>query len=136
MLSAEDLTSIARVRLQDAKVLFSSKRYDGAVYLCGYAVEIAVKARIVKTLKWPGFPENNREFEGLQSFRSHDLPLLLKLSGWEPRINANYGAEWSKVVDWNPESRYQRPRVVPEAQAQAEANEMIESARKLVGVML
>lgn len=44
------LTKIARARIEDAKVLVHSKRYDGAVYLCGYAVEIALKVRICRTL--------------------------------------------------------------------------------------
>src|SRR5437667_174196 len=85
MLSTADLTSIARARLKDAKALLSKKRYDGAAYLCGYAVEIALKARIVRTLKWSGFPETRTEFEGLASFRCHDLDILLHLSGWEER---------------------------------------------------
>jgi HEPN domain-containing protein len=86
MLTIADLTSTARARLRDATALLSRNRYDGAVYLCGYAVEIAIKARIVKTLRWSGFPELSKDFGGLTSFKSHDLEVLLHLSGWEPRI--------------------------------------------------
>ena len=32
-----DLSKIARARLRDAEVLYRSRRYDGAIYLCGYA---------------------------------------------------------------------------------------------------
>lgn len=34
----------AKVRLGDAKALVGRKRWSGAYYLCGYAVECALKA--------------------------------------------------------------------------------------------
>jgi HEPN domain-containing protein len=132
MLSSADLTSIARARLKDAKALLSKRRHDGAASLCGYAVEIALKARIVKTLKWTGFPETRTEFEGLASFKCHDLRILLRLSGWEAKIRTTFLTEWSAVEQWNPEARYERPGGVTQAKASA----MIESAKKIVGVLL
>jgi hypothetical protein len=107
MIAAKDLRTIARARLRDADILLAAKRFDGAVYLCGYAVELALKARICQTLKWPGFPETSKEFEGLQSLRTHDLELLLRLSGVRDRVKAKYVAEWSAVAGWTPEKRYQ-----------------------------
>ncbi|MGH9800997.1 MAG: HEPN domain-containing protein [Blastocatellia bacterium] len=106
MMLRADLKKIARGRLQDAEVLNKAGRYDGAVYLCGYAVEIALKARICYTLKWPGFPSTRKEFEGYQSFRTHNLVVLLHLSGAEDKIKTRYFADWSVVVDWDPEARY------------------------------
>ncbi|MBS1789482.1 MAG: HEPN domain-containing protein [Acidobacteria bacterium] len=97
MLRAE-LNRIAKGRLKDANVLFNAGRYDGAIYLCGYAVETALKARICSTLKWPGFPSTRREFEGYQSFRTHDLEVLLHLSGAEEKIKTKHFVEWSIVV--------------------------------------
>lgn len=132
MLSAADLTSSARARLRDAKALFSKKRYDGAAYLCGYAVEIALKSRIVRTLRWAGFPESGGEFTGLGSFKCHDLEILLHLTGWEAKIRTSFLAEWSALQDWDPESRYRRPGSI----THAEAKLMIESARVIVGVLL
>ena len=69
MLTVSELSSIARARLKDASALVSKGRYDGAAYVCGYAVEIALKARIVKTLKWSGFPADGGEFKDLKSFQ-------------------------------------------------------------------
>jgi HEPN domain-containing protein len=46
MIRTTDVEEIARARLQDADILLTSERYDGAIYLCGYAVELALKARI------------------------------------------------------------------------------------------
>jgi len=34
---------------------------DGATYLCGYAVEVALKFRICLTLNWPEFPSTGGE---------------------------------------------------------------------------
>src|SRR6266705_3045443 len=83
MIPTADLKSIARARLNDAKVLLKGRRLDGAVYLCGYAVEMALKARLCRTLKWSGFPETGAEFQGLQSIKTHNLEILLRLSGVE-----------------------------------------------------
>ena len=132
MLSTADLTSLARARLKDAKVLLSRKRYEGAVYLCGYAVEIALKARVVKTLKWTGFPETSNEFAGLQSLKSHDLDVLLSLSGWEPKIRTKLLAEWSAISQWDPTLRYQRLGNITGPQAVA----IVTSASKIVAVLL
>ena len=73
MLSVDELRSISGTRLEDAQTLFTAGRYDGVVYLCGYAVELALKARICETLNWDGYPSTNREFWDYQSFRTHDL---------------------------------------------------------------
>jgi HEPN domain-containing protein len=81
-------------------------RYDGAIYVCGYAVEIALKFRICHHLRWDGFPDSNQEFAGLQSFKTHDLESLLKLTGLRSRIEKEYLREWSIVTKWKPEMRY------------------------------
>lgn len=58
MIAITDLHGTAREYLRAAKLLRTRHSYDAAVYLCGYAVEIALKARICRTLKWTtGFPK-------------------------------------------------------------------------------
>lgn len=101
-----ELRKLAKARLADAEALFAARRYDGAVYLCGYAVELALKARICRTLRWQDFPASRREFEGLTSFKTHDLDVLLNLSGVATRIRREYTHPWSVVSNWNPELRY------------------------------
>jgi hypothetical protein len=128
MIAAKDLRMIARARVRDAQVLLLAKRFDGAVYLCGYSVELALKARICQTLKWPGFPETGKEFEGLQSLRTHDLELLLRLSGVADRIKTNYFAEWSAVAAWTPEKRYQH---IGQSTPQ-QAADMVRCAKRLL----
>ena len=114
------------------QALFEKGRVDGALYLCGYAVEIALKVRVVKTLKWMGFPSNNKEFSGLQSFKSHDLNTLLYLCGWNAKIRMKYGLEWGTASKWDPEVRYRPPGTV----SQLDANMMIASCQKIVGALL
>jgi hypothetical protein len=87
-------------------VLLANDRLDSAAYLCGYAVELALKARICMTLNWEGFPQTRSEFEGFLSFKTHRLDVLLILSGQEQRIKAEQLREWSSVVTWDPEARY------------------------------
>src|SRR6266705_3204007 len=106
MIPRSDIRGIARARLQDSAALFDQGRYDGAIYLCGYAVELALKARICRTLNWAGFPSTRAEFSAYQSFRTHSLDVLLVLSGWEQRLKSRYPAEWLVVADWDPELRY------------------------------
>ena len=108
MLSKTDLKRIAKVRLDDAKALYEAERLDGATYLCGYVIEIALKHRICRTLKWDTFPESAGEFNGFTSFKTHDLDKLLKLSGVEKKVREGFLEEWSIVRTWNPELRYSR----------------------------
>jgi hypothetical protein len=68
---------------------------------------LALKARICKVLKWLGYPSNQGEFRDYQSFRTHDLDVLLHLTGREEAVKVNYFAEWSAVAKWNPSARYQ-----------------------------
>ncbi len=82
------------------------KRYEGSIYLCGYGMELALKARICKTLAWSDFPETKTEFEQYKSFRTHDLEILLHLSGRESKIKKTHLLDWSIVPNWDPEMRY------------------------------
>jgi len=131
MIPTADLKSVARARLDDAKILLKGGRLDGAVYLCGYAVELSLKARLCRTLKWTGFPETGAEFQGLQSIKTHNLEILLRLSGVEGRIKSRFAAEWSLVIDWDPEKRYQTSGKFTEQQAK----DMIAAVTKLVRVL-
>ena len=131
MITASELKHLARGRLRDARALFRAGRYDAAAYICGYAVEVALKGRICRTLRWDGFPETNKEFEGYQSFRTHNLPVLLRLSGQQPRVRRRYLAEWAEVAEWEPGMRY-RPIGTT---ARARALRMLEAVKVLVRVL-
>ena len=106
MLSEADLRSLAAARLTDARALLASGRYDWVAYSCGYAVECGLKARITAKLSWADFPSTSGEFSKFNSFKTHDLDTLLRLTGIERQIRATSQADWDLVVVWNPESRY------------------------------
>jgi hypothetical protein len=131
MIPVPTLRSVAGARLRDAKVLLRAKRFDGAFYLCGYAVEVALKARFCRTLRWSEFPETSKEFSGLQWLKTHDLEMLLRLSGIEARVRAKRLAEWSIVVNWNPEKRYQPIGTSTLLQA----TDMVTAATRLLGML-
>ena len=131
MIPAKDLRAIGRARLRDAQLLLHAKRFDGAVYLCGYAVELALKARICRTLRWRGFPESAQEFKGFQSVRTHDLEVLLRFSGVEGRVKAKHFAEWSEALKWDPEKRYQAIGLSSPQQA----TEMVTCVERLLKVL-
>lgn len=131
MIPRADLRKLARSRLQDAKVLFNSNRYDGSLYLCGYAVELILKARICRTLGWSHFPETRAEFTEFQSFKTHKLDTLLQLSGIESKIKSSHLADWSVVATWEPELRY---RTIGSA-TYTEAKDMLEATEALLRVI-
>jgi hypothetical protein len=130
MIHPADLRHVARARLRDAQALLGARRFNGAMYVCGYAVELALKARICRTLKWSGFPQTSHEFMGLQSMRTHNLDTLLHLSGVEGRVRGEHMWLWSEILAWSPEKRYQTTQ-----STSREASVMIAAAVKLLEVL-
>ena len=96
--------------------------------MCGYAVELALKARICRTLNWAGFPETGSEFKGLNCLKVHDLEMLLRLTGRETSIKGNLLLEWSAVIEWSPEVRYKPVGTF----TATDADLMLKSAARLV----
>jgi hypothetical protein len=131
MISTADLISVARERLNDAETLLNAHRYDGAVYLCGYSIEIGLKHKICSTLNWAGFPSTNREFEKFKSLKTHDLDVLLSFTGIETTLKGSFLAEWSAIGIWNPEARYNPSGVI----SPADAILMINSAKTLIAML-
>jgi hypothetical protein len=131
MISVAELDRIAEARLADAKVLLQAGRYDGAIYLCGYAIEVALKARIRRILNWPDFPSSTGEFQPYRSFQTHDLDVLLRLSGQESAIKQQHFALWNTVAVWKAESRY---NVIGTAQL-ADAQAMTEAVEALLQIL-
>jgi HEPN domain-containing protein len=129
-LTADDLREMARVRLGDAEVLLAAGRYDGAAYLCGYAVELALKGRICRCLHWPHY-----RVEGVYAsfFKTHELERLLEVSGFNLEMKATYIAEWSVVNFWKPDSMRYQP--IKNQVQERVAKNMIEGAKTLVEVL-
>lgn len=103
-----DLQNLTRLRVREANVLLSNKRYEGAFYLLGYALECALKACVAKQFVRHDFPD--KKF--VNDIYTHDLNKLLNLSGLttehkkECARNPNFEISWSIVRDWTEQSRY------------------------------
>lgn len=108
-----------------------ARRYDGAVYMCGYALEVRLKARICRTLHWSGFPNTRSEFQNCVSLKTHDLQTLPSFSGIEPRIKSRFTAEWLIVSQWDPEMRYNPTG----SSTAAEARVMLQAVQTLAKVI-
>ena len=136
MIQRAELTASARSYLRAARLLNrrSSSSPDASAYLCGYAVEIALKANICTNLGWTGYPSTNNEFKNYLSFKTHNLDVLLHLSSVEARIktSASLLADWSVVQKWNPEQRYSPVGT----RTATEAKDMIEATTRLLGDLL
>ena len=126
MISKPTLKILVNKRLLDSKVLLNNRRYFASIYLAGHALELALKYRISRIMKFDsGFPENRTEFDAyyldtrkvllrttireLRDIRHHKLPLLLRYSGEQVNIEHNFTAEWNFVKNWDPEMRYTNP---------------------------
>ncbi len=73
------LRDLANSRIQESKVLLDNKCYNGAYYLCGYAIECALKACIAKNIKASEIPD--RKF--INDIFTHDVKSLVRLAGLE-----------------------------------------------------
>jgi HEPN domain-containing protein len=113
MATQEQLRDLARLRLKEAEALFDAGLYDGCAYLCGYVVELALKARICTTLGIGEYPERTSAgMRGrlLDAFHTHDLDELWLLAGLRNDPSAatpSFVANWSVATRWKPEQRYE-----------------------------
>jgi hypothetical protein len=108
-ITRKDLQELSRLRLLEAQTLYKSRLYDGCVYLAGYAVEFALKARICRLLRVEEYPAGDLG----RSFKVHSLEQLKVLAGLSGEIDVKKNRElfdnWSKAVEWDPEQRYDTP---------------------------
>ena len=123
VINVEGLGILAKERLEDAKTLYIARRYQGAVYICGYAIEFGLKKKICKTLGRDEYPD-------VKDLKTHKLDTLLIFSGVEKMISTQYKAEWSLVKKWDPEQRYSTNPV-----SEADANSMIKATETLLGFL-
>ncbi len=110
MLNRRKLQTLAKIRCKDADMLLRNSCYSGSYYLCGYAVECAIKACIAKRVKRYEFPSKALA----QGSYTHNLTELLKTASLWPSFelemkgNRDLEIYWSVIKDWSEESRYKR----------------------------
>ena len=106
--SRSDFERLIVLRLGEAKLLMDQNQdWDGAYYLAGYAVEFALKIRIINQLmKSDSFPAKNLA----NDFYKHDLKTLSKATGLFTELDNESSAinpHWVIVKDWTEQSRYE-----------------------------
>jgi HEPN domain-containing protein len=109
-MNRNDLRSLARVRLKEARVLLKGKLFDGAYYLAGYAIECALKACVASKTKRHDYPDKQTVADSY----THDLKTLLRVAGLNAELeqatvaDKALQAHWQVVLGWKEVSRYQR----------------------------
>jgi len=129
MIPYQTLEYLVSNKIKDARVLLKNRRFPATIYLSGYAVELALKQKICRTMQFSmGFPETKQEFQNyliqinknnaqpltivLHDIRNHDLNKLLIYSGPDLRIKSLLFSEWEIVKRRNPENRYRKLRIM------------------------
>jgi len=91
---------VAHLRLEDAAVLLEQKRYAGAVYLAGYAVECLLKWAVTNARQCVYLPAD---------LEIHDLDRLLVEAGLRStlmRKHEMHAVFSALATSWGPELRY------------------------------
>ncbi|HYI10112.1 MAG TPA: hypothetical protein VEK57_13715 [Thermoanaerobaculia bacterium] len=127
--SPEILDALADERLEDARALLAAGRAAGARYMCGYALEMKLKALVCRNSGWGEYPP---PMDGrlMQALKTHKLDDLLLLSGSRPRIQTEHPADWAIVEQWDPEERYRLGAISAQ-----EAQAMVSAATALMAVL-
>lgn len=112
--SRSDFEKLMLLRLEEAKLLLDQKDWDGAYYLAGYAVEFALKIRIISQLmKSDSFP--NKKLA--EDFYKHDLAVLRKAARLDDEMDKDVAVrdQWKNVSGWSEQSRYEIGKAEQEA---------------------
>jgi hypothetical protein len=139
MIDLSDFEDVAKARLEDAIVLTICDRYDGAIYLCGFAVEIAFKIKISKENQLTEFPETDVEFKSfpVNKIKTHSLVHLRSLSPWidkNLKINRNHQKRFDLIRNnWDVSHRYKKLSGVD---IQPTCLELIEAVEYLLKIIL
>jgi len=103
-----DLQKMAEERVADAAALIDAGRFQAAYYLCGYAIECALKACISKKTREFDFPDRKL----VNDSYVHNLTKLLKVADIDALLqeeegrNRFFAKNWGIVKDWTEASRY------------------------------
>jgi len=117
-MNRNDFQQLAEIRIDEAAALLAAKKWDGAYYLAGYAVECALKACIAKLTREHDFPPERTFVESWYTHavsklvESANLAILLKT---DMKADVAFAANWGVVSQWKEISRYGR-KTQPEAE--------------------
>ena len=111
-MTKSDLQQLAELRIKEAKLLLDNEYYQGAYYICGYAIEFALKACIVRGLQDQWLDKG--VVKELSKLYTHELAILLNFNGILKKeldaladTNPQFGAAWRLALQWSPDRRYE-----------------------------
>ena len=119
-MNQQELRTLTRERLKDAKALLGRKRYSFAYHVAGFAVECALKSCVLARMVVTGYVfkvGDGREKKSLKDvFLVHDLKHLIHVAGLQEELglriaesrrdNSRFGTFWETVTKWTVEERY------------------------------
>ncbi|MBX9578776.1 MAG: hypothetical protein K2X87_00565 [Gemmataceae bacterium] len=103
---------LADVRVAEAGALIAAGRWDGAYYLAGYAIELALKACILARIDLGEKLFEDKDFA--KDCYTHNFRTLRRLADLDKEwvIDAPDGSvlatNWDKVKEWSEQKRYAR----------------------------
>ncbi|MGF9648707.1 hypothetical protein AAIH32_12065 [Pseudarthrobacter oxydans] len=115
-----DMRELSRRRVAEAGSLLQGEHWSGAYYLAGYAVECALKACILSSVRKYHMPEKT----AINDSYSHDIEKLARIAGITSALQARqqsdtaFAVNWRLVTEWSEASRY-------EIKTEIEAREMM-----------
>jgi hypothetical protein len=107
-MNRSQLKELAEIRVAESAVLLRNRKYSGAYYLAGYAVECALKACIAKQIRRYEFPDRKL----VQDSYTLNLENLVKLARLGNHLinrqahDQAFTINWAITKDWREESRY------------------------------
>lgn len=123
-----EFQQLAEERIDEAKALLDLGKWNGAYYLAGYAVELALKACIIKMLmETDAFPDKDLS----RNCYTHSIEKLVTLAKLQLARKAATDADpdllnnWSLARDWSEEKRYHQ---IDQAEAEALYNAIADPA--------
>jgi len=105
-----ELKQLASDRIEDSRILLENRRWSAGYYLIGYAVEIALKACMLKFVEETGVIFADKRFA--EKCWTHKFDDLLKQANLEPQYrkerdaNAAFASFWSIASLWTESCRY------------------------------
>ena len=116
-LNRDKLRRLSDSRLEEGRVLLHNNLWTGSYYMTGLAVECALKAYLAQGVQQYDFPDKNF----VSRIYTHKLKELAQLDAafWleleaEIKTDVKLRTNWSTVLLWNDENRYE---IVDEVQA-------------------
>jgi hypothetical protein len=117
MNSIQDIKDLADLRFKEAQILLANGCPDGAYYLGGYALELALKAVICKNWGVDDlFADSNQHpKEAIRVLKVHDFHRLLLFSGLlekhkVEKLSPHFSTNWSNVEKWSEAARYNKSK--------------------------